>query len=198
MPEVASTFRLQVGDRVPDFRLPDASGKLFSIGEVAGRRGLLLVFACNHCPYVIHLAAALGHLARDFADLGVGTVAINSNDAIAYPEDAAEKMPEFAAQYGWDFPYLVDTTQQVALDYGAACTPDFFLADSSMRLFYAGQFDETRPRDDKTPTGHSLREAVRCMTSGMPPIAKTAPSTGCSIKWKPGVQPSWWNTGIHP
>lgn len=195
MPEVASTFRLQLGDRVPDFRLPDASGKIYTIGELAGRRGLLLAFACNHCPYVIHLATALGNLARDFAALGVGTVAINSNDAAAYADDAIGKMPEFAVRHSWDFPYLVDATQQVALDYGAACTPDFFLIDSGMRLFYAGQFDETRPRDGRTPDGHSLREAMRRMTSGMPPLAKTAPSTGCSIKWKPGSQPSWWNKG---
>ena len=134
MPEVLSTFQLQHGDVAPDFSLPDANGKIFSRSDVAGPNGLLVVFACNHCPFVVYLANALGQFARDVAAEGVHTVAINPNDAERYPQDAPEHMLKFAQQHRWDFPYLIDESQEVAMAYGAACTPDFFLLDAAGRI----------------------------------------------------------------
>lgn len=189
MSEVQSTFRLQPGDRVPDFSLADASGKVFTRAGVAGPRGLLVVFACNHCPYVVHLATALGELAREIGRLGVGTVAINSNDTRQYPQDGPAFMTEFAASHRWDFPYLLDPTQDTAIAYDAACTPDFFLTDEAGALFYSGQFDSTRPRGGQAAGGRDLREAVRRMLAGEPPPPKPYPSSGCNIKWQPGKRP---------
>lgn len=195
MPEVLSTFRLRPGDQAPGFFLPDAANRMFSREDVAGTAGLLVVFVCNHCPFVIHLADALGELAREIAAQGVRTVAINPNDAAKYPQDAAEHMPAFAEEHHWDFPYLIDGSQEVAKAYGAACTPDFFLLDAGGRLAYAGQFDDSRPRGGVEPHGGDLREAVRRMIEGEEPLARPYPSSGCSIKWKPGGQPDWWNSG---
>lgn len=195
MAEVLSTFRIEPGSPIPDFTLPDSAGNLVSRSSVAGTHGLLVVFACNHCPYVIHLADALGKAARDFALAGVGTAVINSNDIEKYPQDGPGPMAEFAAQHGWNFPYLVDENQEVALAFGAACTPDFFLADGYGKLFYAGQFDDTRPRSGDAPHGGDLREAVRRMVAGESPLARPYPSSGCNIKWKEGNQPKWWNAG---
>ncbi|MEI7911981.1 MAG: thioredoxin family protein [Verrucomicrobiota bacterium] len=195
MAEVLSTFILHTGDTAPDFSLRDADGNIVRRDEAAGPRGLLVVFACNHCPYVVHVADALGTLCRDLKTMDVGTVAINSNDIALYPQDAAQPMKSFAAEHGWTFPYLLDETQEVAKAYGAACTPDFFLFDGAMRLFYAGQFDESRPHSGKSAQGGDLREALRRMLSGEPPPAAPRPASGCNIKWKPGNQPPWWNAG---
>jgi len=195
MAEVLSTFRIGTGDAVPDFTLPDFSGNLVTRTQAAGPHGLLVVFACNHCPYVIHLADALGRLAREFTLAGVGTVVINPNDVERYPQDGPGPMVEFAQTHGWDFPYLIDETQEIALAYGAACTPDFFLADASGKLFYAGQFDDTRPRSGEAAHGGDLREAVRRMVAGEAPLERPYPSSGCNIKWKDGNQPDWWNAG---
>jgi len=192
MPEVLSTFRLQHGNQAPDFALPDATGRMVSRKEVAGPNGLLIIFACNHCPFVVHLATALGKFAREIAASGVNTVAINPNDAERYPDDAPENMAAFAASHQWDFPYLVDASQEVAQAYGAACTPDFYLTDAEGRITYMGQFDATRPRSGTMPHGGDLREAVRRMLAGEPPMPRPYPSSGCSIKWKPGKQPDWW------
>ena len=195
MSEVLSTFRLRPGDAAPAFRLPDAEGRAWSLADVAGPKGLLVVFACNHCPFVIHLAKALGDLASEVRPAGIHTVAINPNDAARYPKDGPEFMPGFAAENGWDFPYLIDESQEVALAYGAACTPDFFLFDGSLRLFYAGQFDDSRPRSGQQPHGGDLREALRRMVGGEQPLARPYPSSGCNIKWKEDRQPDWWNAG---
>ena len=179
---------------MPEFSLPNASGKLTSRAAATGTSGLLVVFACNHCPFVIHLADALGDLAREIAPQGVFTVAINSNDAGRFPEDGPEGMTAFAAEHRWDFPYLIDESQDVAKAYGAACTPDFFLLDSAGRLFYSGQFDDSRPRSGQSAHGGDLREVVRRMLAGEQTLARPYPSSGCNIKWKPGNQPRWWNT----
>ncbi len=196
MPEVLSTFRLHPGDTAPDFSLPDATGHAISRADTTGPAGLLVVFACNHCPFVIHLANALGNLARELSALGVKTVAINPNDAERYPQDAPDHMAAFTAKHRWDFPYLIDESQDVAKAYGAACTPDFYLTDADGRIAYMGQFDDSRPRSSVMPHGGDLREAVRRMTTGEEALARPYPSSGCSIKWKPGKQPDWWNSGV--
>ncbi|MDP3848923.1 MAG: thioredoxin family protein [Luteolibacter sp.] len=196
MPEVLSTFRLHAGGQAPDFVLPDTLGRIVSRADAAGPAGLLVVFACNHCPFVVYLADALGDLAREIALKGVHTVAINPNDAGKYPEDGADRMVQFATQHRWDFPYLIDESQEVAKAYGAACTPDFFLFDGDGRLAYMGQFDDSRPRSGVAPHGGDLREAVRRMSEGEQPLARPYPSSGCSIKWQPGNQPEWWDSGV--
>ncbi len=184
MAEVNSTFNLQKGDLAPEFTLPDYTGEPISLDEATGESGLLVVFGCNHCPFVIHLADALAEFADEIFPEGIETVVINSNDIEKYPQDGPEQMEEFAAKHDWKFPYLLDETQEIAKAYGAACTPDFFLFDGTQRLFYAGQFDETRPKGGKKPTGADLREAVRRLLAGEPPPEKQYPSSGCSIKWK--------------
>jgi peroxiredoxin len=191
MAEVTSTFELRFGDNAPPFELPDAWGKLHSLWGVAGKGGTVVVFACNHCPFVIHLAKELGELAKGISGKGVNTVAINSNDLENYPQDGPAPMKTFAEENGWDFPYLIDETQMVAKSYGAACTPDFFLFDAEGRLTYAGQFDGTRPRSGEKPTGDDLRDAVGKMLAGEAP-KKGVPSSGCNIKWKPGNEPKWF------
>jgi peroxiredoxin len=189
MAEVLSSFQLRPGDSVPDFLLPDPEGKEVSLRDVMGPRGLMIVFACNHCPFVVHLAEALGDFAREIAALGVGSVAINSNDLGKYPQDGPGPMKVFAKERRWEFPYLIDESQGVAKAYGAACTPDFFLCDELGVLFYAGQFDDSRPRSGQAPHGGDLREAVRRMLAGEEPLARPYPSSGCNIKWKPGNEP---------
>ena len=192
MAETPSTFFLKPGDEAPSFELPDGTGKMHRLSEVSGEAGTLVVFACNHCPYVVHLGRELGEFAREVAGKGVATVAISSNDVQNYPADAPAKMVEVAREWGWDFPYLYDETQDVAKAYGAACTPDFLLFDGQGRLYYAGQFDETRPRSGVAATGHDMREAVDGMLGGEAPAASPAPSTGCNIKWKPGSEPAYY------
>jgi peroxiredoxin len=194
MPEVRSTFQLESGDQMPVFELPDAHGEVHSSDKCLGEKGVLVVFACNHCPFVVHLAKELGEKAREWSERGVATVAITSNDLENYPQDGPEPMKEFAREYQWDFPYLIDETQEVALSYGAACTPDFFLFDGEGKLFYAGQFDETRPNSGKTPSGKDLEAAVSALVAGEEP-PNGIPASGCSIKWKAANQPQWWNAG---
>ncbi|RYD34183.1 MAG: thioredoxin family protein [Verrucomicrobiaceae bacterium] len=191
MSETLSSFQLKPGDTAPDFSLPDADGRLVTKSEVSGAKGLLVVFACNHCPFVVHLADSLGDFARDIAAQGVNTVAVNSNDLENYPQDGPEHMKEFAAERKWEFPYLLDESQEVARAYGAACTPDFFLFDAEGKLCYAGQYDDSRPRSGQEPNGGDLREAVRRLLDGEEPLARPYPSSGCNIKWKPGNEPSF-------
>lgn len=192
MAETFSTFSLKPGDAAPDFALGTAEGGRYSLAEVTGERGLLVVFACNHCPYVIHLAKELGELAREIKAGGIGTVAISSNDIEKYPQDAPERMAEFAAAQGWDFPYLFDADQSVAKAYGAACTPDFFLFDGEGKLFYAGQFDDTRPKGGERPDGRDLRRAVDALLAGEAPPQDVRPASGCNIKWIPGNEPDYF------
>jgi peroxiredoxin len=182
MAEVPSTQILKLGQAAPGFRLPDGGGRMVELGEVMGERGVLVAFVCNHCPFVVHLAGALGEFGRELHGQGVGMVAINSNDVKNYPADAPELMVEFARAQGWDFPYLYDETQDVARAYHAACTPDFFLFDGGGGLFYAGQFDGTRPGRG-VPDGGDLRAAVAAMLAGEDAPERQVPSTGCNIKW---------------
>lgn len=192
MAEVHSTFQLTPGSLAPDFTLPDASGAIHSRdGLVAGHRGLVVVFACNHCPFVLHLAEALGRFAKEISAKGIATVAIAANDVESYPADAPEHMADFSARYGWDFPYLYDESQAVAKAYAAACTPDFYLFDAQLRLTYAGEFDESRPKRGSA-TGSALARAVDDLLAGRPTPTPWPPSSGCNIKWKPGHEPDYF------
>lgn len=195
MSEVRSTFQLQLGDAAPLFDLPNSLGKAHSLSSLSGANGTLIVFASNHCPFVVHLASTLGQLAKELATQGIHTVAINSNDIELYPQDAPSLMPAFATAHAWDFPYLFDESQSVALAYGAACTPDFFLFDQQLKLFYAGQFDASRPKGNLPPTGLDLNHAAHCLLSQQPPPSAPFPSSGCNIKWKHNQRPSWWANG---
>jgi len=192
MAEVTSTRSLTLGATAPDFCLPDPSGREHWLSEVRGPAGLVVAFVCNHCPFVVHLADAVGDFAREAATQGVGFVAINSNNAERYPADAPGRMPAFASEHGWGFPYLVDEDQGVAQAYFAACTPDFYLFDAQLKLSYCGQFDPSRPKNGVKPTGETLRAALKAMLAGDPPLASQPPSSGCNIKWKPGNEPAWF------
>jgi len=194
MAEVPSTFILEKGERAPNFSLPfpkNPGGGNVSFDDVRGEEGTLVAFVCNHCPFVVHLAKELGELASEIALKGVSSVAIASNDIEKYPQDGPEKMIEFAEESGWGFPYLFDETQEVAHAYKAACTPDFFLFDGEGCLFYAGQFDFSRPGNG-TPTGDDLRAAVEGLVLGKEAPTDVYPATGCNIKWKPGNEPSYF------
>lgn len=193
MAEVPSTFQLQPGSAAPDFELPDGHGVMHSLKTIAtGKKATVVVFACNHCPFVVHLAESLGAMARAQLARGVQFVAINSNDAARYPSDGPDLMPGFAQKHGWDFPYLFDESQSVAKAYAAACTPDFYVFDSELRLAYAGQYDATRPGGSGPVTGTDLLAAIESVhDSGRGPALPWQPSSGCSIKWKPGCEPAY-------
>jgi peroxiredoxin len=175
---------IPLGTRAPSFELPDGRGQRYGLEDVRGENGLLVVFMCNHCPYVKHLKTALVEAGNKLAAMGVGMVGINSNDVANYPDDAPEKMVEDAETYGYPFPYLYDETQEVAKAYDAACTPDFYLFDKDLKLVYRGQFDDSRPGSDAPVTGRDLYAAVEAMVGGEPVPADQTPSMGCNIKWK--------------
>jgi len=179
-----------LGRLVPDFTLPDSSGKPFRLEDLRSHRPAVVIFACNHCPYVIHVRDAFGRLAKEFQSKGVAFVAINSNDAAQYPDDAPAWMPTFARAGGWDFPYLVDESQKVAKAWYAACTPDLFVLDASGRLAYSGQFDSSRPGNGEPVDGRDLRAALEALLAHRPLPSPQKPSLGCNIKWKPGNEPS--------
>ncbi|MFP4512997.1 MAG: thioredoxin family protein [Acidimicrobiales bacterium] len=186
----ATSHMLDLGTVAPDFDLADPDGNRVTRDDAAGEHGLLVAFVCNHCPYVKHVGRELGLLTQRWMSRGVGVVGINSNDPEAYPDDAPDTMAAAARGWGWDFPYLVDETQQVAKDYRAACTPDFFLFDRDLRLVYRGQMDESRPGSDVPVTGADLDAAVKAVIAGEAVPADQAPSMGCSIKWRPGNEPT--------
>jgi peroxiredoxin len=185
-----NSFMVPLGTPAPDFSLPRADGAgEVALKDFADAPALLVVFLCNHCPYVKHVESAFGEFAAEYEPKGLATVGICPNDVVSYPHDDAAHMLEQAKRAGFTFPYLVDESQQVALAYRAACTPDFFLHDSQRRLVYRGQFDGTRPNRGQAPTGASLRAAVDLVLAGEPVPEPHDPSTGCSIKWKPGNEP---------
>jgi peroxiredoxin len=185
MAEVPSTRTLPLGSSAPEFSLTDFDGRTLTLADVRGEKGLVVAFVCNHCPFVVHLAREIGVTASVLGKLGLGFVAINSNDIERYPQDGPEKMVEFARANGWTFPYLLDEDQSVAKKYDAACTPDFYVFDEKLKLTYCGQFDDSRPRNGKPVTGRDLRRAADAVILGLPPLSPQLPSTGCSIKWKP-------------
>ncbi|TJZ77616.1 thioredoxin family protein [Chitiniphilus eburneus] len=176
---------LSLGSALPNFALPDGQGTFRTDGELAGPKGLFVIFICNHCPYVKHINPALAPMGAEFAALGVGMVAISPNDVAQYPDDSPQRMVEVAREAGYTFPYLYDETQTVAREFGAACTPDLFLFDMHGRLVYRGQFDDTRP-GGAPATGEDIRRAVRALSSGHPVVDDQRPSIGCGIKWKQG------------
>jgi peroxiredoxin len=195
MAEVRSTFELKLGAPAPDFDLPDGTGtKSHRLSTLLkGKDAVVVIFACNHCPYVKHLAAHIGEMARDFAPRNVGFVAISSNDATSYPQDGPEEMVTFARNQGWDFPYLYDESQSVAKAYYAACTPDFFLLNSKGDLVYTGQYDGSRPGNSAPITGAELRNAIEATIRGAKLDPRRArPSVGCNIKWKKGGEPAYF------
>lgn len=176
---------LPLGTPAPDFSLPDTvSGRLLSWADVAGTRGTVVMFLCNHCPYVKLIEADLPKLAADFQERGIGFVAISSNDAEAYPQDGPEAMAENATRLGYPFPYLYDQSQEVAKAYQAACTPDFYLFDAAALCVYRGQYDDARPGNGKAVTGADLRAAIQALLDGRPIPSEQTPSVGCNIKWR--------------
>ena len=190
MVKTASTM-LPLGTAAPDFSLPNVDGRVVSLKEFKGSKGLLVAFICNHCPFVVHLRAEFAKFARDYQAQGIAIVAINPNDAKAYPADAPDKMKAEAESAGYAFPYLFDETQSVAKAYRAACTPDLFLFDGSQRLVYRGQFDDSRPGRG-TATGADIRTAIDALLSDKPVNPNQRPSIGCNIKWKGGNEPSYF------
>ena len=187
-----STMRLVPGTQAPDFKLPDVvSGKTITLESFAGKKALLVMFICRHCPYVQHIKEELARLGRDFVSQGAGIVAISSNDAAHYPDDAPEQLKQMARELGFNFPFCYDETQEAAQAYKAACTPDFFLFDSDRRLVYRGQMDDSRPGNNKPVTGQDLRAALEAVLGGRPVSTSQKPSIGCNIKWKPGRVPSY-------
>jgi peroxiredoxin len=191
MVAVESTM-LSLGTSAPPFTLPDPAGKPWSFDDVAGARGTLVAFVCNHCPYVRHIAHQFGVAAAGWIEAGVGVIAINSNDASSYPDDRPERMAVQASEWNWTFPYVTDEDQSVAHAYRAACTPDFFLFDADRLLVYRGRFDAARPRNDEPITGAELDAAVAAVLAGTAAPADQWPSIGCNIKWRPGNEPTWF------
>jgi peroxiredoxin len=192
MAEVPSTFQLQAGQTAPEFELPDGNGVFYQLSNlVAGKKGLLVAFVCNHCPFVVHLADSLGEFAKEIEGREIATVAISANDVANYPADSPENMVQFAKASGWEFPYLYDEAQDVAKAYAAACTPDFYLFDGNLKLVYAGQYDESRPGRG-APSGSDMRKAVNLLHDGDYTPEPWYPSTGCNIKWKPGEAPDYF------
>lgn len=183
---------LELGTDAPDFTLPEpASGKTIARQDFSGKP-LLVAFICNHCPYVIHIREAFVKLAREYQERGVAVVAINANDVSNYPDDSPEKMVEEVNNNGYTFPYLYDESQAVAKAYQAACTPDLFLFDKDHKLFYRGQFDDARPRNDVPVSGADLRHALDRLLANMYPPDEQRASLGCNIKWKEGNAPDYF------
>ncbi len=176
---------LDLGTVAPDFNLPDTvSGKSISYKDIQGENGTLVMFTCNHCPFVIHVNDELVKLANDYQGQGIGIVAISANDVENYPQDSPEKMKELAAEVGYTFPYLYDESQEVAKAYDAACTPDFYVFDKDNVLVYRGQLCPSRPNSGIPVTGEDLRAALDAVLDGSPIAEKQRPSAGCNIKWK--------------
>ena len=185
---------LPLGTTAPDFRLADVtSGMTISLETFRDTKGLLVMFICRHCPYVQYVKRELARIGADYKEKDVGIVAISSNDAASYPEDAPKSLKEFAKETGFTFPLCYDETQEVAKAYTAACTPDIFLFDRERRLVYRGQVDDSRPgRPSAKPSGTDLRAALDAILAGRSVDPTQKPSMGCNIKWKPGNRPDYF------
>ncbi|MGB4958721.1 MAG: thioredoxin family protein [Saprospiraceae bacterium] len=176
---------IQLLTKAPDFQLPDVvSGNVLSYDDIKGSKGTLVLFLCNHCPYVIHVNQELIRIAYDYQSKGIGIVAISSNDVVNYPEDGPENMKLLAKVLPYPFPYLYDESQEVAKSYEAACTPDIYLFDGNDLLYYRGRLDDSKPNSGIPLSGKDLRLALDLMLRGEPPMHKQYPSAGCNIKWK--------------
>lgn len=189
MPAVESRM-LELGTTAPEFTLPDPDGNTHSLAESAD--AFLVMFICNHCPYVKHVREELARIGRDYAARNVSIIAINSNDTTTHPGDSPEKMKVEAQTWGYSFPYVHDEDQSVAKAYLAACTPDMFVFDGSKKLVYRGQLDDSRPGNDAPVDGKDLRAALDAVLAGEPVSEKQIPSLGCSIKWTPGNEPDYF------
>jgi len=187
----ASTM-LPLGTEAPDFTLPDTTGRSVSLADFADAQALVVVFMCNHCPFVKHVIDGLVRLVKEYQAKGVAFVGINANDVESYPEDRPENMSRFAGDKGFTFAYLFDATQEVAKSYRAACTPDFFVFDEDRRLVYRGQMDDSRPGRSEPVTGGDLRAALDAVLAGGAVPDEQKPSMGCNIKWKAGSEPDYF------
>ena len=183
---VTPSAMIELGTQIPAFSLPDANEKPWS---PPSDTATLVIFMCNHCPYVIYVAELLETVHGICDKYDIAMCGINSNDITTHPDDSPEKMLEASDNYGWTFPYLFDETQNSAASYGAECTPDFFLFDESRELVYRGQFDDSRPGNDVSVTGKDLQAAIDALLNDAPPLEPQLPSVGCNIKWKPGNEP---------
>jgi peroxiredoxin len=187
----ASTM-LALGSTAPPFRLPEPGGGMAALDDFRGAPALLVVFLCNHCPYVKHIRHALAGLAREYQARGAAVVGINSNDVVSHPDDGPDRMIEEKKEIGYTFPYLFDESQDVAKAYQAACTPDFYVFDGNQKLVYRGQMDASRPGNSVPVTGKDLRAALDAVLTGKPVSPEQRPSLGCNIKWKPGNEPPYF------
>ncbi len=192
MVRTASTM-LPLGTQAPDFTLTNTDGLSVSLSDFRDKKALVIIFMCNHCPYVKHVAPELTRVSNEYMPKGVGFIGVSSNDVVAHPEDSPEMMKVEAAKQGYKFPYLYDADQSVAMAYNAACTPDIFVFDSSHRLVYRGQLDDSRPKSDKPLTGKDLRIALDCILAGKQVSNEQRPSIGCNIKWKEGSEPEYFD-----
>ncbi|QDU77561.1 Putative peroxiredoxin [Bremerella volcania] len=192
MVKTASTM-LPLGTPAPDFSLLNVDSKMVSLADFADAKALVVIFMCNHCPFVKHLADALAEFGRECQAKGVAVVGISSNDVANYPDDSPEQMVHEAENRGYTFPYLYDEDQSVAKAYKAACTPDFYVFDAEKKLAYRGQFDASRPGNDIAVTGEDLRKAVDAVVAGQPVPEPHMPSIGCNIKWISGREPEYFN-----
>lgn len=175
---------LALGTKAPNFSLLDTiSGEILDLQTIKGVKGTVLMFICNHCPFVIHVNPEISKVAKEYQAKGIGFIAISSNDVVNYPQDNPELMKSTAIEQGYTFPYLYDATQEVAIAYDAACTPDFYLFDAKLELVYRGQLDDSRPGNGLPVTGSDLRKAMDALLSGSPSIEPQKPSIGCNIKW---------------
>jgi peroxiredoxin len=191
MVKTASTM-LSLGTNAPNFSLLNVDGSTVSLSDFAGKPGLLVIFMCNHCPFVIHLRDELAQFANEYQEKGLAIVGISSNDVATHPDDSPEKMAKEAKSAGYTFPYLYDENQHVAKSYQAACTPDFFLFNRNQELVYRGQFDDSRPESGILVTGADMRAACDAVLAGQPVSQEQKPSIGCNIKWKTSHEPAYF------
>ncbi len=188
---------LDLGTSAPAFSLPEVvSKRTVSLDAFAGKKGLLVMFICHHCPFVKHVKDELARLGRDYAGRDLGIVAISSNDPAVSSDDSPEGLARMVADWGLNFPVCYDESQAVAKSYAAACTPDFFLFDSARRLVYRGQLDDSRPGNGKPVTGADLRAAIDAVLTGREASARQMPSVGCNIKWRAGNEPAYFGAPV--